>query len=63
MIYELLIFLKKFFTILILFLSASIFSQNTYLHCGKIIDTKNGKVLNNKTIIVSSIQMTLLNGK
>jgi len=54
MIYELFIFLKKFFTILILFLSASIFSQNTYLHCGKIIDTKNGKVLNNKTIIVSS---------
>lgn len=46
--------MKRLSTLLILFLTFNIFSQNTYLHCGKIIDTKNGKVLNNKTIIVSS---------
>lgn len=28
-------------------------AQDTYLHCGKIIDTKNGRVLTNKTIVVS----------
>ncbi|QLE00747.1 amidohydrolase family protein [Galbibacter sp. BG1] len=28
-------------------------AQNMYLHCGKIIDTKNAKVLNEKTIVVS----------
>jgi imidazolonepropionase-like amidohydrolase len=30
------------------------FCQDIYIHCGKLIDTKNGKVLTNKTIIVSS---------
>lgn len=28
-------------------------AQDTYLHCGKMIDTKNGKVLTKKTIVVS----------
>jgi len=28
-------------------------AQNTYLHCGKLIDTKSGKVLKEKTIIIS----------
>jgi len=28
-------------------------AQDTYLQCGKIIDTKNGKVVENKTIVVS----------
>jgi len=28
-------------------------SQNAYIQCGKLIDTENGKVLTNKTIIVS----------
>lgn len=36
-----------------LLMTTFIFGQNTYLHCGKLIDTKEGKVLNNKTIIVS----------
>lgn len=31
--------------------------QNTYLHCGKLIDTKSGKVLINKTIVVSGKQI------
>jgi adenine deaminase len=35
--------------------SASIsFAQDTYIQCGKIIDTKTGKVLTNKTIVVSN---------
>lgn len=39
-----------FLTLLISFTS---FAQNTYIHCGKLIDTKSGKVLKNKTIVVS----------
>jgi hypothetical protein len=30
------------------------FAQDTYIQCGKIIDTKTGKVLTNKTIVVSN---------
>jgi hypothetical protein len=30
------------------------FGQETYIHLGKLIDTKNDKVLSNKTIIVSN---------
>jgi imidazolonepropionase-like amidohydrolase len=38
-----------------LLFSASIsFAQDTYLQCGKIIDSKTGKVLTNKTIVVSN---------
>jgi imidazolonepropionase-like amidohydrolase len=44
---------KSLFLLAVLF-SFSITAQNTYLHCGKLIDTKNGKVLTNKTIVVSS---------
>uniref|UniRef100_UPI0040494D9A amidohydrolase family protein n=3 Tax=Gelidibacter sp. TaxID=2018083 RepID=UPI0040494D9A len=34
-------------------ISAFSFGQNTYLHCGKLIDTKSGKILTEKTVIVS----------
>ncbi|MBU0940840.1 MAG: amidohydrolase family protein [Bacteroidetes bacterium] len=44
---------KTLFLVTILFSTIS-FAQDTYLHCGKIIDTKTGKVLSNKTIIVSN---------
>ena len=37
----------------VFFFTVSVFSQNTYLHCGKLIDTKSGKVLTEKTIVVS----------
>lgn len=37
------------------------FSQDTYLHCGKMIDVKNGKVLSNKTIVVSGNKITAIN--
>ncbi|WP_299397955.1 amidohydrolase family protein [uncultured Gelidibacter sp.] len=45
--------MKKSFLLCCLFLTAIAFGQNTYLHCGKLIDTKEGKILTNKTIIVS----------
>ncbi len=45
--------MKKLIQLCILTLSVFAFGQNTYLHCGKLIDTKEGKVLTNKTIIVS----------
>ena len=40
--------------ILIVLFTTSIFAQDTYLHCGKLIDTKNKKVLTERTIIVSN---------
>ncbi len=40
-----------------LLVTAFVFGQNTYLHCGKLIDTKGGKVLTNKTIIVSGTKI------
>ncbi len=45
----------KYLSILF-FLSITSFvsSQSTYIQCGKLIDTKNGKVLDNMTIIVES---------
>ena len=45
--------MKKLLLILSILISYSAISQNTYIHCGKLIDTKNGKVLMNQTIIIS----------
>lgn len=39
--------------LVLLIIMGSTQAQETYLHCGKLIDTKSGTVLNNKTIIVS----------
>lgn len=36
-----------------LFYATLLMAQDTYLHCGKIIDTKSGKILSQKTIIVT----------
>jgi imidazolonepropionase-like amidohydrolase len=44
---------KRFFLLTVLVTTVS-FAQDTYVQCGKIIDTRNGKVLTNKTIIVSN---------
>ena len=46
--------MKKLVFVIAMLLSASIFAQDTYLHCGKLIDTKNGKVLSEKTVVVSN---------
>ncbi len=45
--------MKKLLLILSLILSFTGIAQETLLYCGKIIDTKQGKVLSNKTIVVS----------
>jgi len=45
--------MKQFLLTLMLLVFVMATAQDTYLHCGKIIDTKNGGVLTNKTIIVS----------
>ncbi|WGD35383.1 amidohydrolase family protein [Olleya sp. YS] len=44
--------MKKLILILTFIISFSTLAQDTYLHCGKLIDTKSGKILTNKTIIV-----------
>ena len=46
--------MKKYLSLFTFFICFSISAQDTYLQCGKIIDTESGKVLTNKTIIVSS---------
>jgi imidazolonepropionase-like amidohydrolase len=44
--------MKIILTLSAIFCSILLSAQSTYLHCGKLIDTKNGKVLNEMTIIV-----------
>jgi len=34
-------------------MATSLFSQKTYLHCGKLIDTKSGKIATQMTVIIS----------
>ncbi|PKA83322.1 imidazolonepropionase-like amidohydrolase [Ulvibacter sp. MAR_2010_11] len=45
--------MKKLLIILGLLVCFGSNAQETLLHCGKIVDTKNGKILTNKTIVVS----------
>ncbi|WP_445452400.1 amidohydrolase family protein [Flavobacterium sp. 25HG05S-40] len=45
--------MKKLFLYSLLLMAIALQAQDSYLQCGKLIDTKNGKVLTNKTIVVS----------
>lgn len=45
--------MRYLYTVLFVFISTTILAQNTYLQCGKLIDTKTGKILTEKTIVVS----------
>jgi len=55
--------MKKIIFFLAVLCSFGSTAQNTYLHCGKLIDTKNAKVLTNKTIVVSGKKIqSILNG-
>lgn len=47
------IVMKVFLKLMVFVFTISSFSQNTHLHCGKLVDTKSGKILKDKTIIVS----------
>ncbi|MDZ4147066.1 MAG: amidohydrolase family protein [Flavobacteriaceae bacterium] len=49
---------KKFFFLLIFIFAIQVSAQDIYLHCGKLIDTKNGKVLKEKTIVISADRIT-----
>jgi len=46
--------MKKLFTVFAaIFITSNLIAQDIYIHAGKLVDTKNGKVLNDQTIIVS----------
>jgi imidazolonepropionase-like amidohydrolase len=45
--------MKKLLLLFLLFCTVVSFAQETYIYCGKLIDTRNGRVLINKTIVVS----------
>lgn len=53
--------MKKLLFLLAILLGFNSIAQNTYLHCGKIIDTNNGKVLADKTIVVSGNKIVSVN--
>lgn len=47
--------MKKLLVVVIaLFSIGNIVAQKTYLHCGNILDTKSGKILSKKTIVVEN---------
>lgn len=46
---------------LLLFVTAGMTAQQTFLHCGKVIDTKNGTILTNKTIVVAGNKIVGIN--
>ncbi len=50
--------MKFLSTIFFLTFTSFLTGQNTFLHCGKLIDTRNGKVLEEMTIVVSGNQIT-----
>ena len=43
---------KLFLLVALLFFGQALLAQSTYIHCGKLIDTKTGKILSKKTIVV-----------
>lgn len=42
--------------------SVTLSAQDTYLHCGKLIDTQNGKVLDNYTVVISGDRIKSVKG-
>ena len=50
--------MKKLLLFFFLLITTLGFTQNYYLHCGKIIDTKNGKMLHRMTIVVTKNMIT-----
>lgn len=45
---------KLLIVVIALFSIVNIVAQKTYLHCGNILDTKSGKILSKKTIVVEN---------
>ncbi|MDY8136557.1 amidohydrolase family protein [Aquimarina sp. 2201CG5-10] len=50
--------MKYIFSVLLALICTTILAQDTYLHCGKLIDTKTGTVLTEKTIVISGNKIT-----
>ncbi len=49
--------MKKILTLLII-CSSNLYSQEIYIHAGKIFDSKSGKVIENKTVIIEGNNIT-----
>lgn len=56
--------MRKLLLLAVLFFSMNLLTaQSTYLHCGKLIDTKSGKIEAKKTVVVEGTKITaVLNG-
>src|SRR4051812_11003800 len=50
--------MKKFLFAIALFISNFLLAQRTILHCGKLIDTKNLKVLSEMSIVIEGNKIT-----
>lgn len=50
--------MKTLLKIVMLLCTIAVTAQSTYLHCGKLIDTKSGKVLTEKTVVISGEKIT-----
>ncbi|HBK71194.1 MAG TPA: amidohydrolase [Flavobacteriaceae bacterium] len=50
--------MKKILFAFAIFFTSILFAQSTYIHCGKLIDTNNGKVLKEMTVVVSGSKIT-----
>ncbi len=50
--------MKKITVLLMLLAFLPVTAQDYYLHCGKLVDTKNGNVVSEKTVVVSGNKIT-----
>jgi len=50
--------MKNVLFLLCLSITVSITAQDTYLHCGKLIDTKNGTIKKQMTLVVTGNKIT-----
>lgn len=53
--------MQRFILLLVILFSITVNAQDTYLHCGKIINTKKGTIENTKTIVVSGNKIVAIN--
>jgi imidazolonepropionase-like amidohydrolase len=52
--------MKTLLRIVMLLCTLVLTAQSTYLHCGKLVDTKSGKVLTEKTVVISGDKITAI---
>jgi imidazolonepropionase-like amidohydrolase len=53
--------MKTILKIFVLLFTVTLTAQSTYLHCGKLIDTKSGTILTAQTIVVSGNKIVSIN--